>query len=162
MYVIKWVTALMEVMKSGVLMAKRGILVPQIVLWCPIYIYCYLFRIPLWYYHTCSYNLIYHQDICVKNQPIYIKHRAMRNSKDFGYTKDDEFLWDINTVWELYQNEMRLQTPTQNAISLHSKNNAARTLNIDKYLVLWKGEKMVSRTGAKLDLVCGVFLVTMV
>ena len=91
-----------------------------------------------------SYNLIYHQDICVTNQPIYINCRAMQNSKDFVSIKGGESLWDINTVWELYQIEMRLKNPPQIAVSLHFKNNAISHLSINKYLepCKWKSYKI--------------------
>ena len=87
------------------------------------------------------YNLIHHQDVCVTNRPVHIDMFAMQKRKDRVGHNMINLQWNVDTMWDLYQITMRLNTLSQNATSVHSKNMRANI--IEKYLApcRWTGER---------------------
>ena len=88
------------------------------------------------------YNIIHHQEICVIKHPIHIDVLGMQNSKRFGMK--NEYAWNVDIVWDLYQSEMRLRTLPQTLNSWHNRPKETQSLKIEKYLVpcTWKGENI--------------------
>ena len=77
------------------------------------------------------YNLIHHEDVCVTNRPVYIDLIDMQSSEVLGKKKVN-WLWNVHTMWDLYQLEMGLRTtPPQNSTSLHSKTMGASIIEKD-------------------------------
>ena len=72
--------------------------------------------------------------------PIYIDVLGMQNSKRFEMK--NEYSWNVDIVWDVYQSEMRLRTLPQTLNSWHNRPKETQSLNIEEYLVpcTWKGE----------------------
>ena len=86
------------------------------------------------------YNISHHQGICLIKQPTYINLNAMQNRRSFGFKV--KFVFNKNTVWDMYQSEIHLKTIPEHAKLLHQKTNATMGLTVERYMVpcTWAGE----------------------